>query len=130
MRCIGVGNNYVSRQHLPGGKPHTGHATAFDNDSVDVRAKAKLDRSFEAARISRVGQPTKTSSDVPSTERLLDVRHNGQRGWSPSRIGTRVGRIAVEDHAQAWIAQMLPSFGPQRPPGSDQSQVSQSKRLP
>ena len=74
--------------------------------------------------VHRRTEPAQPAGHVPGAERLLDVRHDRQRGRRPARVGAGVGRVAVEQHPQPRVAQVLLAEPAQRLPRRHRAHVA------
>ena len=73
--------------------------------------------------VDGLAEAVQAAGDVPAAEGLLDVRHGGQRGGGPARVGAGVGGVAVEQDAQPGVAQVPPTELAQGAAGSDDGEV-------
>ena len=114
---VGVGDDDVRRQPLAVGQQHAPRPTALDEDLGDGGTGAQPGAALLGAREHRRSEPAQPAGDVPGAEGLLDVGHHGQRRRRAARVRPGVGRVAVEEHPQPRVAEVLLPQPAQRLPG-------------
>ena len=128
---VGVGDDDVGASRSPSASctPATRPPSTTHRGHVGARSAPRTPRS-SARSCTASPEPAQPAADVPGAERLLDVRHDRQRGGSPPRVGAGVGGVAVQEHPQPRVAQIAPAQAAQRLPWRDGAHVRRTAGQP
>ena len=74
---------------------------------MDIGPVAELHATVAATLFERGAERTQSALEVPGAEFLLDIRHRHERRGCATRIRTGIRRIAIQQSASAWVAEIL-----------------------
>jgi hypothetical protein len=124
VRGVGVDHHHVGGQSLAVGQHHPRRPAALDEHLRDGRPEPHDGTAQHRPLVHCCPEPAQPAGHVPGAERLLDVRHDRQRGGRAARVGAGVGGVAVEEHPQPRVAQVLLAEPAQRLPRRHRAHVA------
>ena len=117
MLGIVIGHHDVGGHPLPIGGFHTRHAGGVCRDAPYIDSQPHIHASFAAPFGECIGQGRQSTSQVPCTEGLLDVRHRHECRRCAARVRSLIRGVPIQDLHLTGVAQMVLAEASQRGEG-------------
>lgn len=122
---IGIRDDDIRRSGAPVGRDDAVDATgAIGRHPCHLDPELDRAAEFDEPVVHRGGDPAEAAPDIPGAPGLFGPRHRGEGGRGAAGVRPGVGGVAVEQHRQAGVAQMVRTEPAQRTPRGDGPHVA------